>query len=329
MKAAAFIVMVALAGCSEPTPLVCANNAACGGGICIAGACADPDGSCASGYRYHESAGALAGTCTGGQGSGGGSGSGNGSGASVDPIYGLALGESGNLIDASDAKDEIQPSCAAVGGVDVMYEYTVPLLSRLYLDTYGSTFDVVLAVYQGACGPSMTALDCVATGARACDARTKQWSAIVQPGTYCIVVDQPAAAPARLANVRAMLAPPGPTGAIGANVASTCGHDEWGPSPANCVVDDGSDASWFFMSCGGTWLASTCSTSYPGDLEAVTISSASMGCEYGCDAANGIDGLHYTLSKPGPVWLVAHLSSTSACGTVSVTVSGSNTLGWQ
>ncbi|HUJ62681.1 MAG TPA: hypothetical protein VLX92_29465 [Kofleriaceae bacterium] len=76
---------VALAACSpygDGGLYTCTTDEQCGaGGKCANGACAFPDTSCDTGYRYGSLSGSLAGTCIGGgeQGDGGGGSDGNGS----------------------------------------------------------------------------------------------------------------------------------------------------------------------------------------------------------------------------------------------------------
>lgn len=299
--------MVALAGCSEPMPLPCADNATCSGGVCIDGFCADADTTCASGFRYHESAGSLAGDCTAGAGSGTGN-------AGSDMFYALSTDGAPTAVDASAAHDDIKPQCAAAGGVDVMFDVSVPSgLTRLYVDTTQTDYDIVLAIYDGPCASTAkTEIACIASGANSCDSRTKQWSEILQPGAYCVVIDQPAPAAAHVATARAITGPPSIAGRIGANSASTCGHNEWYPA-SNCIVqDDIEDTSWFFMGCSGTWHV-TAASAWIGDLEALT-----LGVPLAC--GDRVAGITYTQTKPGPWWLVAHQDSSQACGTLTATV---------
>jgi hypothetical protein len=310
VKVRAFIVMVALAGCGEPTPLFCLDNATCSGGQCIDQFCADSDFTCASGFRFHESAGEKAGECTN-------DGSGNGGSGETfdDTVTQLVPGEAGGSADASTAQDDITPSCAAnPTGRDVMFEITVPAsYTRLYVDTFQTQFDVVLAVYEGSCA-SITAakeLGCVASGIHACDQRTMQWSANVRAGVHCIVVDQAGTGVATTVRVRGMYGPSAQTAQLGATTTgTTCGHNAFIPSGA-CAVPNGPDETWFFMACPGLYTAMT-SAPWPGDIEARTET-----VQYDCEQADV--GADINLTKPGPVWLIAHQAS-GTCGTVSLDI---------
>jgi hypothetical protein len=310
----AVIVMAALAGCGEPTPLVCLDSAACGGGRCIDSFCADADPTCNSGFRYHESAGAQAGECTAGTGSGGGGASDDG-GTFADPIVPLPPGELGTSVSATTAQHEITPSCATnPTGVDVMFEIVVPAdLTRLYVDTDQTTFDVVLAVYEGSCAAATPAkeLGCVdPNDFTACSTRTMQWSANVRAGVHCIVVDQASTAAASLVHVRGLYGPAAPLAQLGNNAGTTCGQDTFVPN-GYCTALDGPDEAWFFMQCGGSYLA-TAATSWPGDIEVGTETA-----QYDCQPGN--TGALFTLARPGAVWIVAHQAS-STCSTVTLNV---------
>lgn len=309
MRVGAFIMMAALVGCGEPTALPCADNPTCSGGLCIDGFCADQDTACQSGYRYGDSAGDRAGDCTGG---GAGSGSGN---AGPDMIYTLTNDGAPTVVDASNAHDDVKPQCAGVGGVDVMFDVSVPSgLTRLYVDTSQTDYDVVLAIYDGPCASSAkTELACIASGAGSCDARTKQWSEILNPGAYCVVIDQPAAGASHVATARAIIGPPSIAGRIGANSATTCGHNDWYPSTGCIVQSDVEDTSWFFMGCSGTWKA-TAGMAWVGDLEVFL----PLGEPYGC--ADRVTGITYPQTKPGPFWLVAHQDVSQSCGTLTATI---------
>jgi hypothetical protein len=62
-----WIVVLAMTGCLRTTQYRCESSSACGvGGVCEAeGFCSVPDGACASGRRFGDAAGALAGQCVG------------------------------------------------------------------------------------------------------------------------------------------------------------------------------------------------------------------------------------------------------------------------
>ena len=315
MKAAAVIVVAALVGCGDLVPLPCtgAGNGVCRAeGMCINGFCANADGSCASGYRFDDSAGSLGGTCAD---PGGGSGSGSGSENFADDPVQLAPNETFMVVDASHAVNDIEPGCGATGGVDVMFDIDVVApKNRLYIDTYSTTYDVVLAVFTGPCAavdPSKK-IECVESGPRACSATAKQWSRNLSPGSYCIVVDQATTTtthPTVTINLAHELS--APDAIVGSNGGTTCGHDEWFPA-AQCTAPNGPDATWFFMSCGGNYEAVTTPSAWPGDLEAYD-SVNTMECQV------GQTGVYFDPVRPAPAWFIAHQAAGS-CGPLSLVI---------
>lgn len=312
---AAFVVsFTATAGCGAPTPLRCADDVVCGGGgACIAGFCAASDPTCASGLRYHESAGQLAGECT----SEGGSGGGSGDGPAATETHVLA---EKNVVDASTARDHVTPSCAAPGGKDVMFDISVTDRRRLYVDTYGSSYGVVLAVYSGRCAALTSASAEMWCVQASCSTTAQQWSEILAPGSYCVVVDQLDAgeAPATLV-VRSKLGLPSPVGNKTnqtnlQNTASTCTPNV---VRATCNRESAGEASWFFMSCGGPFFADTCDDlDFEGYLTAFGLGAAPLGCASGCSGPP----VSMTLTEPSPLWIVADDIASMACGAVTVYV---------
>lgn len=318
MARAITVMALLAAGCGEPQALPCFDDGVCGGGQCVEGFCADHDSACASGLRYHESAGELAGECTFGGGSGG---KGDGSGSATD-IY--VLGES-NTVNAATARDDITPSCAAPGGKDVMFDVDVRTPSRLYVDTYGTTYGVVLAVYDGTCAaltPGSLELACAYA---TCGPTTQQWSEILGPGAYCVVVDQLSAQePAGALVVRSRLGLPSPLGNDAAdgnlqNIGTTCGPDL---VQASCNAQSAGDASWFFMTCGQkTFWVDTCDDlAFEGYVTAFGLGRTALACTPGCSGP----AMQLVLSTPSPFWVVADDIASVACGSVQVYVASGN-----
>ncbi|HEY5925041.1 MAG TPA: hypothetical protein VIV11_25340 [Kofleriaceae bacterium] len=313
VKVRGVMVMAALAGCGQPTPLPCTGygvGVCSAEGLCIAGWCAEPDMDCASGYRYHESAGSLGGDCTDGSGSGSG---GSGQTFADDPHV-LLPGDIPMTVDASQAADDVDPACAAPDGKDVMFDITVPIdLTRIYVDTHETNYPIVLAVYEGSCvSQTKKFIECVDAGLGSCDAKTKQWSKVLRPGPHCIVVDQPPGVlgSPNLAAVRAMFGPPVQPATAGVTSGSTCAND-WGPS-STCISPDGPDTGWFFMACSGNFTARI-PTPWVGDLELRGGDGAPLACT---DAGAG---LAFSMTRPEPRWIVAHQDGGS-CGTVTITI---------
>ncbi len=77
------------------------------------------------------------------------------------------------------------------GGRDVFYQFTVAAKDTVYFDTWGSNFTPVLRLYAGTCAARTTFLNCDYHSSFDCN--TDDFSHVVQrvdPGTYCLVVDQ-------------------------------------------------------------------------------------------------------------------------------------------
>ena len=311
MRARALAWLVAIAACSAPTPLPCADDSTCSPGICADGFCATADLACASGYRYHESAGDLAGACTHESASGGG-----GSGGSGDPVYAL---DAMKTIDASSARDDVRPSCASASGRDVVFEATLTSERRLYIDTYGSSYAAVIAVYDGRCASFGSERSC---SPGTCGPAFAQWSEILPAGTYCIVIDQADTAPAGTLVVRSTSGPPSPLGRItnymdAPNIGDTCGPDLL----KSCSATSAGEAIWFMTTCsGGTLYADSCiDGDYTGNVALWTFGPAPVACGPGCGAPPA-DGIVYSLPGPSPLWVVADELSSAGCGTVEVDV---------
>ena len=322
MKAAAVIMMAALAACGDTTPLPCTGEGfgVCAeGGQCIHGFCANADGACASGYRYDQSAGTNAGECAdpgGGSGSGNAGTDGGGIPGNDEPIM-VDDTATHVLAPATNAVDDIKPSCGTTGGIDVMFDVNVVTpYNRLYLNTEGTSFDVVLAVYSGGCATAAPAdeLDCVASGARACSGTAKQWSRNLAAGRYCVVVDQMTVSTTHSAVVlNLMSGPPALDATVGANPSTTCGHNDWQPYPGCPIGYNGPDVAWFFMTCGDAdYSITTAPTSWAGDLEEGSPVSTPQ-----CDA--GAAGHDLYEIRPTGRWYIAHQVN-SACSSVSLVV---------
>jgi hypothetical protein len=311
LTALAAISAAVAAGCGVPTPLVCASDVTCGAGACISGHCALPDDRCASGFRYHESAGVLGGECTD-------DGSGSDGGLGGSDIY---LLRETNVVDASAARDDVTPSCGVPGGLDVMFDVRIASSQRLYIDTYGTDYAVVLAIYTGTCASLTAQSQDAACVAASCAAKTKQWSETLAPGDYCVVADE--ANPVGSANqlvVRSKLGPPSPLGTLFnetgmQNVGSTCAANQ---IQASCNIDSAGEASWFFMTCGGTQLAAdTCDDpDYVGYLTALGLSVGPLACTTGCAGPT----MTATLAAPTPIWIVADDVASRPCSAVIVYV---------
>lgn len=294
----AIAILLVVTSCGDVGPFFCDTDDVCGGGVCTNdGLCAVQDPSCASGLRYHPSAGDLADTCVA---------------ASPDgdlPDNPLTLGGV-QMVDVSGAGDELTPSCGSAGGRDIFFQTTLTATARLYVDTFGTNFHVILAIHHGSCAALGAEVACIADS---CGAQLQQFTDVLAPGTYCVIADQVDGTGTSLV-VRSALGPPSLLGQLGNNAGNTCDDDAW---RASCSPD-APDQTWFLMSCTPTtFVASTCSSdpTFDGDLEGHTLASSELVCAAGCPA------IQIPLAEPGGVWLVAEASDAASCGPVSVDVS--------
>ncbi len=297
--ALAALATLGIAGCGDLPLYHCARDTECAGGACTPdGFCAFEDPSCESGLSYDASAGELAGACVAP------------TGDTADRPRAL---EDFQRLDVSDARDDATPSCAPGGrGRDVFFETTIEEVSRLYLDTFGSDFRVVLSVHRGTCAARTSELAC---GTASCSDHLHQWSDLVEPGTYCVIADRlDDADPGTTLVVRSFAGDPAPLGRPGLNGGDTCEDDLW---EATCGPSDAPDTTWFVTSCGpATISASTCSSdpSFDGYLHAYTLSELERACTGGCD------GAEIPLTEPGAVWIVAEAFDDFECGPVAVEI---------
>lgn len=297
------LVLLALAACGDEKPFVCSDSVDCAAdgrqGVCTSdGVCAFADPTCANGLRYHESAGDLGGKCVGGSTNGD-------TPAAPLPLQPL------QTVNIANTHDDITPTCSISGGRDVFFEIAITETGRLYVDTLGTDFPHVVAVYSGSCNNRSGELDCVTA---ACSAQFQQWSDILAVGTYCIVVDQAGSGGGTSLVVRSMLGPPSPEVDIVGNPTvngDTCGPDFY---DGTCSPPTLPEASWFLMSCKSQgYTASVNTGTFTGALFAETYGGDELACQTG--------GAPMSLTQPpGPLWVIAEAPSASTCGGISVDI---------
>src|SRR5262249_50304408 len=90
-------------------------------------------------------------------------------------------------LDLAAFGDDITTSCGSAGGHDAFFEVVIATRSRLHVDTLDSDFHSVLAVFRGACAGRGEMQACLANSF---GTGFPQWSDVVDPDTYCVVVDQ-------------------------------------------------------------------------------------------------------------------------------------------
>ncbi len=77
--------------------------------------------------------------------------------------------------------------CGDQGGRDVFYQFTLPADEVVYWDTFSSSFDTVVRVFDGACTTLGAVKRC---SDDACSSTRSQGAMQLAAGTYCLVVDQ-------------------------------------------------------------------------------------------------------------------------------------------
>lgn len=336
----AAIALVALsAGCGRVSPYYCDGDEECvignRNGVCtIYQFCAFDDVACGFDLRYHESAGPLAGICVGeepfppsGE---------CGPEYCGDDIDGDCFDDPDPTCPPGDDPDEPQPlldwqwinlryanndytpSCASPGGRDMFFETVIEQPSLMFLDTWGTDFRAILVVRAGACADIDTSEPEISCVEYACSEYHQQWAGYLDPGTYCVIVDQYDEDEAAFGSwnliLRRSLGPPVSGGYPGDLYAETCSRDDWFGS----CSPGAPDASWMISTCTATTLRlSTCDTQpeFTGTVQAYSHWFEELGCAAGCP------GLDVELTEPGAVWLVAEAADAGSCGDVVVRTS--------
>ncbi|MCA9679151.1 MAG: hypothetical protein KC464_29245, partial [Myxococcales bacterium] len=233
-------------------------------------------------------------------------------------------------VDLTAARDDDAYSgtgCGSTGGRDVFYTFTLPAAEVVYLDTFGSSFDSVIRLYQGAC-TARTSPVCD-DDAGVCTGTQSQLATQLAAGTYCVVVDQYSSSQTTGSMVLTFTRG-GRTGtkistASGSQTGDTCtGTDV---SDGSCRANTAPDVGYFFTVCPSetrTVGASTCTgTTWDSVLY---LRKAPLTTDLACnDDATGCGsaGLQSSFSGasasgPGLFWLIVDGYS-SNCGAYTVT----------
>lgn len=101
--------------------------------------------------------------------------------ATVIGLPGRAVGTT------TGARNELEPTCANPGGLDVVFVLRNPVRQTITIDTEGSSFDTVLQVYRDRCGDPASAIACDDDSGSGVTSRVVIPNA--PPGTYFIVLD--------------------------------------------------------------------------------------------------------------------------------------------
>ena len=94
-------------------------------------------------------------------------------------------------VDLTHAHDDVRSSCNDLNGRDVFYKLHLGTDEVIYFDTFGSTFDTTLALYDGSCTARQNEVVCEDDACNTGSSLVARW---LGPGDYCLVLDQNSAA---------------------------------------------------------------------------------------------------------------------------------------
>jgi hypothetical protein len=218
--------------------------------------------------------------------------------------------------------DDNTGGCGSTGGRDVFYTFTLAATQVVYADTFGSDFDTVIRIHDGAC-TNLAGVE------RACndDSCTSTQSQLVTQltaGTYCLVVDQFSG----FSTAGAMTLHFVVGGRTGTQivpgaaeltaVANTCNGTNLSTPSCNNSGHAAADLAYYFTTCPGTATlnASLCTgTSYDSVLylRAGSAGSTDIACDDDyCSLQSQISG---GLAGANLYWVIVDgYSSSSNCG---------------
>jgi hypothetical protein len=94
-----------------------------------------------------------------------------------------------DLVAAHDDDVNATLGCGSTGGRDVFYQFSLAAPEVVYANTFGSSFDTVVRIYNGTC-VARTGTPTCDDDAGACAGLQSQLATQLAAGTYCLVVDQ-------------------------------------------------------------------------------------------------------------------------------------------
>jgi hypothetical protein len=163
--------------------------------------------------------------------------------------------------DLTYANDNASGTCGSTGGRDVFYQLTLAAAEVVYIDTFGSNFDTVIKIENGACTTAGAQNACVNNS---CSVTQTQYAAQLAAGTYCIVIDQASSAVTNGALTMSFVRG-GRTGtsvALGSQTLSGTTVGQPNVTNASCNTSTAGDTAYWFTVCPETRTsnANTCST---------------------------------------------------------------------
>lgn len=251
--------------------------------------CSFADATCGGqGFRYHEYAGESADAC-------------------------IVSGEQPSEVDAFDLAgedDSTRTSCGDEGARDAYIEITSSLSQVLFIDTAvaGTNAPVAIALRSGAC-PGTTELGC--TKYQCEDLPYSYLATQVEPGTYCIVVEQAKPDSAATVGLRVL-----PSHRVAQPFSPTS------PFRATTCNQPNYQAALIFATCpGGTQFTTMVD---PDDLDiAISLRTTSpdgpLVVNPTNDAQNALpESFTVALPDPGLYWLFVDRVSGPTCGDLTV-----------
>ena len=225
--------------------------------------------------------------------------------------------------DPTNALNDVASPCASAPGPDVFFTITLAAPEVLYLDTFGSSADSVIAIYPGDCTPLGTMEACVDNS---CGGTKSQGAWNLGAGTHCIVVDQVGTnggTAGRLDVVHGNRAGDPLVGASGSVTGNTANDDN--SNNASCGCEPANDHHYFVTVCPGTTPMLHVETCNNANWDTVlqirsnAASQTSLACtDDSCGAVQST--LTATLNGPGLFWAIIDGCSDSGTYTMAFTL---------
>lgn len=229
-------------------------------------------------------------------------------------------GEYSVMITAATVSD-VTPSCGGAGG-DVFFKLRLMVPELVYLSTYGSAIDTVLAVYSGAATCPGTESACTDDG---CALTQSHVSGVLPAGDYVIAVKAKSAGATGLVKLQVQRSPctsaqliSGPMTVMGNNTSSTNANS------LSCAGTGGLDDTYYVVTCPSSTMltAATCGASW--DTVLAVKSGSCRANETACDddTCTGTASRIITpLARPGHWFIIVDGYNANDKGTYPLSVS--------
>jgi hypothetical protein len=206
-------------------------------------------------------------------------------------------------------------------GPDVFFKITLAAPEVIYLDTFGSSADSVIAVHAGDCTPIGNAEACVDNS---CGTMQSHDAWNLPAGTHCIIVDQVGnngGTAAMLSVTRGHRAGDPLTGTGGMVSGDTCNDDNSNLGCDDQTGEPASDHHYFVALCPGTRTlhVSTCGgAAWDTVLEIRNNGGTSLECvDDQCGPENLQSSASRSVTGPGLYWAI--IDGYDECGSYTMT----------